>query len=201
MERIFSGYGKRESEKGKIYSAAQEEMEDTKMNDYEIKRVDKKTVEEYVRVNVLAWQQCYKGIVNDDFLKMRCSEEDIRKTIKRVKKYLPHAYRCFLLEVGGRSQGMMSIGVSGTEGYTDAGEINALYLLEEVKKQGYGRLLFERAVRELKDMGFNKMVVTCLQENPSNGFYRHMGGRLERVQEWEIPGQILRENIYFFEKI
>lgn len=171
------------------------------MNDYEIKRVDKKTVEEYVRVNVLAWQQCYKGIVNDDFLKMRCSEEDIRKTIKRVKKYLPHAYRCFLLEVGGRSQGMMSIGVSGTEGYTDAGEINALYLLEEVKKQGYGRLLFERAVRELKDMGFNKMVVTCLKENPSNGFYRHMGGRLESVQEWEIPGQILRENIYFFEKI
>lgn len=42
--------------------------------------------------------------------------------------------------------------------------------MSEYKGQGYGKKLFETGIQELKNMGYDKMIVGCLANNPSNEF-------------------------------
>lgn len=89
------------------------------------------------------------------------------------------------------------------EDYQDCGELGAIYLLNEVKGKGYGKVLFEYAKKELKKMGYKKMVNGCLEGNPSNEFYKHMGGKLVKKIPFVVKnyGQELTENVYYYESI
>ena len=51
----------------------------------------------------------------------------------------------------------------------------------------------------MKKMGFNKMIGGCLANNPSNEFYKHMGGRLIKTRIFEKLQ--LPENVYYFDEI
>ena len=46
---------------------------------YIIEKMSLNNVEDYARVNSLAWKQSYKGIVNDDFLELINTEPEIQK--------------------------------------------------------------------------------------------------------------------------
>ena len=48
-------------------------------------------------------------------------------------------------------------------------------------------------------MGFTKMIVGCLAANPTNDFYKYMGGKLIKQRVFEKLK--LPENVYLFEKI
>ena len=50
-------------------------------------------------------------------------------------------------------------------------------------------------------MGYDKMIVGCLEENSSNNFYIHMGGVFVKKNPIKIGEQDLNENIYIFEEI
>ena len=51
-------------------------------------------------------------------------------------------------------------------------------------------------------MGYNKMVNGCLEGNPSNEFYKHMGGKFIETNPFKVPnGQELIENLYFYDNI
>ena len=76
-----------------------------------------------------------------------------------------------------------------------------MYLLNKVKKNGYGRILFEKAVSELKKMNFNDMIIYCLKDNSTTKFYEHMGGKLVFEKERNIGGKDLIENVYYYENI
>ena len=58
------------------------------MNKYIIENVNSSNIEYYARVNALAWLQSYKGIVNDEFLELINTEEEIQKTIINLKNNL-----------------------------------------------------------------------------------------------------------------
>ena len=64
---------------------------------------------------------------------------------------------------------------------------------------GYGRKLIETGIKELKIMGYDQMIIGCLQSNPSNEFYKHMGGKLIKTRIFKKLK--LPENVYLFEKI
>ena len=56
------------------------------------------------------------------------------------------------------------------------------------------------AINELKNMNYNKMILGCLSENPSNEFYKHMGGKLVDSNPLILPnGQKLKENLYYYD--
>lgn len=48
-------------------------------------------------------------------------------------------------------------------------------------------------------MGYDKMIIGCLVGNPSDDFYKHMGGKLIKTRIFEKLQ--LPENVYYFEKI
>ena len=96
---------------------------------------------------------------------------------------------------------MTGIGKATDEKYGDIGELYSLYLLNKVKKKGYGKLLFYNDVKELINLGFNEMIVGCLINNPSNDFYKHMGGKLIDVVTNKVKSYDMKENIYYYENL
>ena len=52
---------------------------------YTIETLNENNIEEYVRTNAFAWKETYKGIVNDKFLDLINTEEEIQKTVEKQK--------------------------------------------------------------------------------------------------------------------
>ena len=107
----------------------------------------------------------------------------------------------YLLKVNNEYVGIFRVRETKYEGFEDYGELGALYLLNKAKNNGYGKIMFDRAKRELSRMGYDKMIAGCLEENPSNNFYIHMGGIFVKKNPIKIGKQNLNENIYIFEGI
>ncbi len=169
---------------------------------YIIENMNEGNAEYYARVNALAWKESYKGIVNDDFLELINTEEEIQKTIINLKTGLKDGNKRFLLKYDNEYVGILRVRKTKYEKYSECGELGALYLLNGVKKKGFGKILFNKAINELKDMGYNKMIIGCLSENPSNEFYKHMGGKFVDTNPFDLPnGQKLVENLYYYDSI
>ncbi len=170
------------------------------MKNYVIEKMDLNNVEYYAKVNALAWVQSYKGIVNDEFLKLIKTEEEMQKAITNLKNGLNDGSRRFLLKCEGQYVGILRVRKTKYEKYLECGELGALYLLDDAKGKGLGKILFAKAQEELIDMGYEKMIIGCLVGNPSNEFYKHMGGKLVGTNPLTLSnGQELSENLYYYD--
>lgn len=166
---------------------------------YSIENINIGNAEYYARVNALSWKQSYKGIVNDDFLELINTEPEIQKSISNLKNGLNDDSRRFLLKYNEEYVGVLRVRKTKYDNYRQCGELGALYLLNSVKGMGFGKVLFDKAISELKNMGYDKMIIGCLSENPSNEFYKHMGGKFVDKNPLTLPdGQELVENLYFY---
>ena len=170
---------------------------------YNIEELNHDNVSDYVKVNTKSWQETYKGIVNDSFLELINTPEEINKSIERKKKDINKEFdKSYLLKVNNKYMGVFRVCKSKDINYQDIGELQALYLLNEVKHQGFGKILFEKVKEEVKKMGFNSMIVGCLALNTNaNSFYKHMGGELVGSRDFTLPNQTLNENVYLFREI
>lgn len=165
-----------------------------------IEDMDINNVEYYARVNALAWMQSYKGIINDDFLELINTESEIQKTVCNLKSCLRDDSKRFLLKYNNEYVGVLRVRKTKYDKYKECGELGALYLLDSVKGKGFGKILFNRAIEELKKKGFKKMILGCLRENPSNEFYKHMDGLFVDTNPLILPnGQELMENLYLYD--
>ena len=127
---------------------------------------------------------------------------DRQKAILNLKEGLNDSSRRFLLKYNNEYVGVLRVRKTKYDNYSQCGELGALYLLDSVKGKGFGKVLFNKAINELKNMGYNKMIIGCLSENPSNDFYKHMGGEFVDTNPLTLPnGQELMENLYYYNEI
>ena len=173
------------------------------MDKIEIKELTLEDIPDYVKVNTLAWQESYKGLIADSILDevLNNVEDSIQKQIIKFYNYKNNNLKKFVFKVNNEAVGMTGIGKSTYEKYEDIGELYSLYLLNKVKKKEYGKMLFYHDVKELIGLGFNSMVIGCLVNNPANNFYKHMGGKLIEVVTKKIKGYNMKENIYYYENL
>ena len=166
--------------------------------DYIIRKMNKNDCFSVARIVTTAQNETYRGIVNDEFLDNIYLNEQERANnfYKEFDENINHQY---VLEINNEIVGFINVDVSDDAQYNDCGELYALYLINDYKGHGYGRKLFAMAIKELKNMGFTKMIVGCLAANPTNEFYKHMGGKLIKQRVFEKLK--LPENVYLFEKI
>ena len=61
--------------------------------------------------------------------------------------------------------------------------------------------MFDNAKEELKEEGFNDMIIYCLKDNPTTEFYKYMGGQFVDDRVRNIGGKDLVENVYYYDKI
>lgn len=173
------------------------------MDKVEIKEITIEDIPDYVKVNTTAWQESYKGLIDDSILDgvVNNVENSIQKQINKFASDKKNNIKKFVLKVNNEVVGMTGIGRATDEKYKEYGELHSLYLLNKVKKKGYGKMLFYHDVKELIGLGFNSMVIGCLVNNPANDFYKHMGGKLIEVATRKIKGHYMTENIYYYENL
>ena len=168
---------------------------------YSIEELNSDNIQEYAQVNILAWKQTYKGIISDEFIESFTSENGKQKIINNLQIELSeNDKKSFLLKVDNKYAGILKIRKSMLEDFFDYGELGAIYLLNSVKGKGYGKILFDKAINELKNMGYKKMINGCFKGNPANEFYKHMGGKFLKNVDITLPnGEIIIENIYVYD--
>lgn len=114
------------------------------MDKVEIKEITIEDIPDYVKVNIKAWQESYKGLIGDEILidVENNVENSIKRQIDKFEEDKKNGVKKFILKVNNEPVGMMSVGKSRNKKYEGKGELEALYLLDKVKKKGYGKQLF-----------------------------------------------------------
>lgn len=74
-----------------------------------------------------------------------------------------------------------------------------MYLKKEYKGKGLGKELFKNSENKLKELGFKDYIIGCLDQNPTNEFYKHMGGIYYKSKMIKIGDKEYKENYYYFE--
>ena len=146
------------------------------------------------RVVTLGWNQTYKGLVSDRVLNIIKEKEGLRVE-KRREDFDPNNNDYLVLEVDNEVVGFCKYGDSDDTGY---GEIFALYILEGYKGNGYGKKLVDAGIKKLKDKGYDKMLIGCLVGNPSNEFYKHIGGVFKMQKTSVRLDEEMTDNVYEF---
>src|SRR6185436_14073003 len=68
------------------------------------------------------------------------------------------------------------------------GELNKIYALQRVQRQGVGRLLLCNVARQFLDQGIASMLLFGEAGNPSNGFYEAFGAERLYSEKGEFNG-------------
>lgn len=164
--------------------------------EYIIRRRTKDDCLSIAHVVTVGWNETYKGIVPDWFLEELKTNEQERAE-RMQSKFDENNNHQFVLEINNEVVGFVNFGLTEDPEYTNCGEIIALYIISKYKGNGLGRKLVEAATNELKEMDCNKMIIACLKGNPSNDFYKHIGGKY--IKDGEFKRLSLPENIYMFD--
>jgi len=161
-------------------------------------------------VHVAAWRSTYPGILPDKFL--------ARMSVSRQAAHYDAAIR------GG--QGVFVATASGDDmpqgagtriiGFTTAGsprareisgqtlgdgEIETLYVLDDWRDLGVGRLLLRASAQYLVDQGCRSAFLWVLRDNPSRWFYQRLGGKPVLDAVTRVAGKELPQTAYVWDPI
>ena len=147
-------------------------------------------------VHVESWRTTYKGIFPQSLLDQLSVSDRTRYWNETLAKPPVPFVTLVACDDAGRVAGFVCGGAERTGQLGCDGELQAMYLLEGVQRQGLGTLLIRRFVQELRSVGLNSMAVWVLARNPSRKFYEALGGRLITEQQIERGGESYVEIAY-----
>lgn len=136
---------------------------------------------EIAHVKQKCWATTYRGIYNDELID--CF--DYEKSVKTFQKIIDSDNSdLYVVLVENEIKGFMSVGDMYHPYLDYEVEIGMLYLLEEIRGQGVGTMLFQLAKDILKRKGYEEFIVSCNKYNESGQkFYLKMGGKIIHVDE------------------
>lgn len=162
-----------------------------------IRKAKSSDAREVIEINIKTWNTTYKGIIPDYVLKQR--EMLKEESIKKCEKTVELRDNVLVIEYDNKMVGVVSYGKAKLTDKEDYGEIYSLYVLNEYHGKNIGKSLFLAAREELVKKGYPKLILSCIKANPSNGFYKKMGGKVERVIISNIGGAEIEENVIVFD--
>lgn len=166
---------------------------------FKIRKSTKEDSFSIAHVVTVAWNETYKGIVPSWYLEELKTNEKERGQ-KLYNLFDENKNRTFVLQADDKVVGFVRYGLTEDEEFDKTcGEIFALYIIAKYKGYGFGKKLVSSAVNEIKNLGCNKMLIACLKGNPSNDFYKHMGGKY--VKDGVFKKLNLPENVFLFKNI
>jgi len=137
------------------------------------------------RVHVASWQSTYAGMLPANYL----TGMSLRGAEARWRGSLPDrgpgSGTLVAVDEDGAVAGFCSFGPQrrGIDGF--AGEVYALYLHDDARGRGMGRLLMAASAERMLAGGFRSGLVWCLSTNPTRWFYERLGG----VRVADRPGR------------
>lgn len=140
-----------------------------------------------------SWKCAYKGIIPQQYLDSIPAGRWAAKADNPTQKTL-------LCIDDGKMVGTSSFCKSRFEQFCDWGEVVSIYFLPEYMGKGYGKILMESVVAELKRQGYENIFLWVLEENiRARHFYEQFGFTLtDDFMEDQIGGKDLREVRYIY---
>jgi len=131
--------------------------------------------DEYTKCHTLCWQAAYKGIVSDDFLEGLTARYDER--VENFRNCLTTSdSKNYCVMCDDEMIGFLVFGKSRDDDKPDYGEINGIYLRKEYWDKGFGKKILEFAMEELKQMGYDNIIIWTLEANQrARQFYKKNG--------------------------
>ena len=146
------------------------------------------------RVQVDTWRSAYRGIVPDEHLDGMSYE----RAEKNWKELISDPVRgSFVVENDkGKVVGFAACGAARDDARGYEGELYAIYVNKSMQGKGLGRRLVLSVAQDLKDRGFDSMLIWVLADNQYKRFYESIGGKQVRTKEITIGGKTLTEEGY-----
>lgn len=161
----------------------------------EIRNMKREDFEEIAELQVLAWKNAYKDIVEDDYLEKLNVASWIEKRKNKLDEFIKN--RIVVVEDG------VILGNCKYEDYNDEkyseydGEIVAIYTRFDKKNIGVGTMLVEEVKKRFKKQSKKGIIIWCLKENYlARKFYEKMNGKLIGERKTNISGQEYDEVAY-----
>lgn len=163
-----------------------------------IRRAELEDAPQIAEVHVSTWQTAYAGIVPDETLASLSLEARTAQWQRSINNDRN------LNEVALVGEEIVGFAVSGPERdqvMQYDSEIYALYILQAHQGKGIGKALVQSAMKELRDRGFQTMLIWVLEDNrPARAFYERMGGVLiEETLTFHVGGIELAEIAYGYD--
>ena len=163
------------------------------------------------RVMVEAWLSAHRGQVPDAVWQKRVEEWTPEVSAAAWARLLTEqaqgmAARTVVLVAEEPSEGDPVALVMGDEDDEDAtgstAQIRALYVREDRRGRGMGRVLLCEAARELVGHGFSELRIGVLTSNrPARSFYEAMGGHQIGQRAFNEEGVLLPGTVYAWRSI
>lgn len=140
-----------------------------------------------------SWKYAYRGIIPQDYLDsipkgqwVSGLDDPNRKTLICIEH--------------GSFIGTSSFGRSRFEKFGDWGEIISIYLLPDHMGKGYGKVLLQASISELKKSGYKNIFLWVLKDNMrARSFYERFGFlRTDDYLDSQIGGKTLQEIRYIY---
>ena len=147
--------------------------------------------QEIVRVHLAAWRETYHGIVPQAFLDSLDAQVRVEDWRERL-----HRDNVQVVEDSTGVCGFISGGALREPIEDFDAEIYTIYLLRSAQGQGAGKLLMQHLAGVLRAARFVRMAVWVLADNPSRGFYEHLGATQVAQKQIQIGDADLLEIAY-----
>jgi GNAT superfamily N-acetyltransferase len=139
-----------------------------------------------------AWNLTYRGIVPDPVLGewIAGAEDGWRAAFAAHGADSP--WRAWVADAGGTLLGYLTTSPAKDEWLPPpdgAGEVTNLYLEPDAIGTGVGRRLYEHAVGDLRQRGFNPLLIWAFRDNArARRFYERMGLTVDAETDWMLGG-------------
>jgi len=143
-----------------------------------IREADIGDVEGISVVHVNSWRTTYKGLLPDTYLSQLSVKNKVINwnwTFKNLKRD-----EVTFVAINHEEQivGFCNSGKNRDTDFEYDGEIYAIYLLEEYQGCGIGKQLIKTLIDTFTLKGYSSIIVWVLEGNPSEEFYKKLGGQL-----------------------
>jgi ribosomal protein S18 acetylase RimI-like enzyme len=154
-------------------------------------------------VHVSSWRSSYAGVLPDDFL--------ANLSVARQTAYYERAIRIGLgvhvavLSIPDMPSGARVVGFSTARrnrgGTVAEGEVETLYVQDDWKENGLGRMLLRASAQHLAAMGCKSAFAWVLRDNPSTFFYERLGGKRVAMSTTRVGGSDVPQTAYAWDPI
>lgn len=123
---------------------------------------------------------------------------NVDKRIKHLTDQINENNRIFVALEDGVPIGYIFYAKAQSNMYDAAAEIREIYILPEFQRKGIGTQLFEKALKEIKKLGYTSLILYCPWESKGISFFLKMGGIKKETLTKSINGySVIYDLIYF----
>lgn len=150
-----------------------------------------------IQINDTVWKKEFYDILPSGIFQEMT--RNIDKRIAHIRDQIVENNRIFVALDDETPIGFIFYAKTANTFYNAAAEIRSIYILPEYQRQGIGTQLFEKAIQELKQLGFTSLIVQCPLHSEGISFFLQLGGAKKEIVSQNKEGYKVMYDLIFFD--